>query len=175
MDKTITAFAGLDAHAESTAIGVAEVGRAAPRFVGTVGPKFTELNKALTELGDPSKLLIVYEADRAGMPWRGSSSAQATAVRWWRPRRYRAGGGIGSRPPDAMRSPWQVLRAPGSKPASSSKRCCCATVAARPAKPPGTPPVSATSLQCLLTTVPRTSLSGSIARRSPKRRHACSA
>jgi transposase len=66
MDETITAFAGLDAHAESTAIGVAEVGRAAPRFVGTVGPKFAELSKALAKLGDRSKLFIVYEAGPCG-------------------------------------------------------------------------------------------------------------
>jgi transposase len=51
MQEAITAFAGLDTHAESTAIGVAEAGRAAPRFVGTVGPKIAELSKALAKLG----------------------------------------------------------------------------------------------------------------------------
>lgn len=66
MDETITGFVGLDAHAESTAIGIAELGRAPPRFVGTVGAKFAELTKALTKLGDPSKLLIVYEAGPCG-------------------------------------------------------------------------------------------------------------
>jgi transposase len=66
MQETITAFIGLDAHAESNAIGVAEAGRAVPRFVGTVGPKFTELSKALAKLGDPSELLIVYEAGPCG-------------------------------------------------------------------------------------------------------------
>jgi len=66
MDETITAFVGLDAHAESTAIGVAEAGRAAPRFVGTVGPKFAELSKTLTKLGTASELLIVYEAGPCG-------------------------------------------------------------------------------------------------------------
>jgi transposase len=66
MDEIITAFVGLDSHAESTAIGVAEPGRAAPRFVGTVGPKFSELSKALAKLSDPSKLLIAYEAGPCG-------------------------------------------------------------------------------------------------------------
>jgi hypothetical protein len=66
MQETITAFVGLDAHAESNAIGVAEAGREVPRFVGTVGPKFAELSKALSKLGDPSKLLIVYEAGPCG-------------------------------------------------------------------------------------------------------------
>jgi len=66
MQQAITAFVGLDAHAESNAISVAEAGREVPRFVGTVGPKFTELSKALAKLGDPSKLLIVYEAGPCG-------------------------------------------------------------------------------------------------------------
>lgn len=66
MEEAITAFVGLDAHAQSTAIGVAELGRVAPRFVGTVGPKFSELSKALTKLGDPCALLIVYEAGPCG-------------------------------------------------------------------------------------------------------------
>src|SRR5689334_14128661 len=62
MVEPITAFVGLDAHAESTAIGVAEPGRAPARFVGTVGAKFAELSKALARLGQPSTLMIVYEA-----------------------------------------------------------------------------------------------------------------
>jgi hypothetical protein len=42
MDEIITAYVGLDSHAESTAIAVAEAGSAAPRSIGTVGAKFTE-------------------------------------------------------------------------------------------------------------------------------------
>jgi transposase len=66
MDEASTGFVGLDAHAESTAIGVAEPGRAPARFVGTVGAKFSELSKALSKLGEPAKLLIVYEAGPCG-------------------------------------------------------------------------------------------------------------
>jgi len=66
MDEPITCFVGLDAHAESTAIAFAEAGRAAPRFVGTVGPKLSELTKALGKLGQPGSLLIVYEAGPCG-------------------------------------------------------------------------------------------------------------
>src|SRR5262245_36433632 len=58
MNEPTTVFVGLDAHAASTAIGVAEPGRAAPRFVGTVGPRFAELTKTLTRLGTPSTLMI---------------------------------------------------------------------------------------------------------------------
>jgi transposase len=66
VDELITGFVGLDAHAESTAIGVAEAGRAAPRFVGTVGAKLAELTKALAKLGEPGSLLVVYEAGPCG-------------------------------------------------------------------------------------------------------------
>jgi transposase len=66
MDEIITGFVGLDAHAESTAIGFAEAGRAAARFIGTVGPKLAELTKALGKLGEPGTLLIVYEAGPCG-------------------------------------------------------------------------------------------------------------
>jgi transposase len=66
MDEIITGFVGLDAHAESTAIGFAAAGRAAPRFIGTVGPQRSELTRALGRLGEPGSLLIVYEAGPCG-------------------------------------------------------------------------------------------------------------
>jgi transposase len=66
MQELITGFVGLDAHAESTAIAVAELGREAPRFVGTVGARITELTKALGKLGQPQSLCVVYEAGPCG-------------------------------------------------------------------------------------------------------------
>jgi transposase len=66
MEDPITGYVGLDAHAESMAIGFAESGRAAARFVGTVGPKSSELRKALGHLGTPSALQVVYEAGPCG-------------------------------------------------------------------------------------------------------------
>jgi transposase len=66
MDEIITGFVGLDAHAESTAIGFAQTGCAAARFVGTVGAKPAELMRALGKLGKPGSLLIVYEAGPCG-------------------------------------------------------------------------------------------------------------
>ena len=66
MAELITGFVGLDAHAESTAIGFAEAGRTAPRFIGTVGATREELTKALGRLGEPGSLLIVYEAGPCG-------------------------------------------------------------------------------------------------------------
>jgi len=67
MDEIITSYVGLDAHAESSAIGVADAGEiTAPRFLGTVGAKFSELTKALGKVGKPSALRIVYEAGPCG-------------------------------------------------------------------------------------------------------------
>jgi transposase len=66
MQELITGFVGLDAHADSTAIAVAEIGRTAPRFVGTVGPRIAELTKALSKLGKPQGLSVVYEAGPCG-------------------------------------------------------------------------------------------------------------
>lgn len=66
MEEVSTVFVGLDVHAQSTAIAVAHVGREPPRFVGTVGARLSELIKALGKLGEPSTLLIVYEAGPCG-------------------------------------------------------------------------------------------------------------
>jgi transposase len=66
MDEPITGFIGLDAHAQSTAIALAEPGRAAPRYVGTVGPRLSELLKALGHLGEARSLQVVYEAGPCG-------------------------------------------------------------------------------------------------------------
>jgi len=66
MQELITGFVGLDAHAESTAIAVAEAGRAAPRFVGSVSARLSELTKALSKLGAPHSLCVVYEGGPCG-------------------------------------------------------------------------------------------------------------
>jgi transposase len=66
MNEPSTVFVGLDVHAESTAIGVADPGREAPRFVGTIGPRFVELKNTLVKFGPPSTLMIFYEAGPCG-------------------------------------------------------------------------------------------------------------
>jgi transposase len=66
MSKPITSFAGLDVHKDSTAIGAAEVGREAPRFIGTVGPELAQLLKALKGVGKPETMLVAYEAGPCG-------------------------------------------------------------------------------------------------------------
>lgn len=47
MNEPITSFVGLDIHKTSIAIAVADTGRSAARFVGTVNPSPAELCKAL--------------------------------------------------------------------------------------------------------------------------------
>jgi transposase len=66
MSEPITSFIGLDVHADSTAIGAAEAGRDAPRFLGTVGPELAPLLKALKKVAQPESLLVVYEAGPCG-------------------------------------------------------------------------------------------------------------
>lgn len=66
MNKPITSFVGLDVHKDSIAIGAAQAGREAARFVGTVGADLLQLLKALRRLGKPATMLVVYEAGPCG-------------------------------------------------------------------------------------------------------------
>jgi transposase len=44
--ETITSYVGLDIHKASVALAIADAGRAAPRFIGTINPSPAELCKA---------------------------------------------------------------------------------------------------------------------------------
>lgn len=66
MTQDITGFVGLDVHKESIAIAVAEPGREAARFVGTVTSQLKQLLKGLAHLGRPEQLLVAYEAGPCG-------------------------------------------------------------------------------------------------------------
>ena len=66
MEHDITAYVGLDVHKDSIAVAVAAPGRAAPRFLGTTGPRLAELTKALAHLGKPGELHLAYEAGPCG-------------------------------------------------------------------------------------------------------------
>ncbi len=81
MSKPITSFVGLDAHADSIAIGVAPSGRQEPHFVGTVSGQWGSLSKALSPLGKPEALQIVYEAGPGGYTWRASCRDMAMLAR----------------------------------------------------------------------------------------------
>ncbi len=81
MNKPITSFVGLDAHADSIAIGVAPSGQEEPRFVGTVSPQWGSLSKALSRLGEPEALPIVYEAGPCGYTLARQLEAHGDACR----------------------------------------------------------------------------------------------
>lgn len=66
MKEPITSFVGLDVHVDSIAVGVAPPGRQEPHFVGTVAPQWGAVSKALSRLGKPEALQIVYEAGPCG-------------------------------------------------------------------------------------------------------------
>lgn len=66
MPDDSTAFIGLDVHKDSIAIGVADGGREAPRFLGTCGPQLRQLLKALATVGPPQGLQVAYEAGPCG-------------------------------------------------------------------------------------------------------------
>jgi len=64
--EPITSFVGLDVHKDSIAVAVAEAGRQAPRFIGTVNPEMASLCKALRRIASAPRTLIVYEAGPCG-------------------------------------------------------------------------------------------------------------
>jgi transposase len=70
MKETITSFVGLDVHKDSIAIAVAQAGRQAPRFIGTVAPELSSLRKALRRVASAQHTLVVYEAGPCGYGWR---------------------------------------------------------------------------------------------------------
>ena len=70
MKETITSYVGLDIHLDSTAIGVADAGRTAPRFIGTINSSPAELCKTLRRNHcKPESSLLVYEAGPCGYGW----------------------------------------------------------------------------------------------------------
>lgn len=70
MKETITSYVGLDIHKASVALAIADAGRTAPRFVGTINPSPAELCKTLRRQQlKPEYTLLVYEAGPCGYGW----------------------------------------------------------------------------------------------------------
>jgi transposase len=68
--EAITSYVGLDIHKDSVAIAIAEAGRGAPRFIGTINPLPSELCKALRrQRCSPANTLLAYEAGPCGYGW----------------------------------------------------------------------------------------------------------
>lgn len=70
MNEAITYYIGLDIHKDTVSIAVAEAGRTAPRFIGTINSSPAELCKALRRAHcNPAHSLLVYEAGPCGYGW----------------------------------------------------------------------------------------------------------
>jgi transposase len=68
--ETITSYVGLDIHKDSIAVAIADAGRAAPRFIGTISPSPALLCKTLRrQRCSPERTLLVYEAGPCGYGW----------------------------------------------------------------------------------------------------------
>jgi transposase len=76
VNETTTSYIGLDIHKDSIAMAIAEAGRSAPRFIGTITPEPAALCKALTRCSKRSDTLIVYEAGPCGYGWARYLSSQ---------------------------------------------------------------------------------------------------
>ncbi|MFU1798737.1 IS110 family transposase [Paenibacillus azoreducens] len=59
-------FVGLDVSKEKIAVAVADVGRDAPRFVGTIANNPGAIRKLMKQLGEPQTLAFCYEAGPTG-------------------------------------------------------------------------------------------------------------
>ena len=66
MEEPIKFFVGLDAHKDSIAVAVCDVGREPGRFVGTLGPGVQAVLKMLRKYGPPQQVSVVYEAGPTG-------------------------------------------------------------------------------------------------------------
>jgi len=73
MDEIVMGLVGLGAHAQSTAIGLAGTGHAAPRFDGAVRAKLAEPSEALGKLKSP---------DVAGESQQNNPNGKAGVVRF---------------------------------------------------------------------------------------------
>lgn len=70
MKEAITSYVGLDVHKDSIAIAIADAGRTAPRFVGTINSSPSELCTALRrQRCSPQSTLLAYEAGPCGYGW----------------------------------------------------------------------------------------------------------
>lgn len=76
MTESIKIFVGLDVHKDTIAMAVADVGREPGRAVGQLPHNVPKLLKALTRLGDPATIHVVYEAGPTGYGLQRALSAR---------------------------------------------------------------------------------------------------
>ena len=76
MEEVSKIHVGLDVHKDSISVGVANPGRAAGRVVGKIAHDLGKLTKALSRIGPPEQLHLVYEAGPTGYGLQRSLAAR---------------------------------------------------------------------------------------------------
>ena len=80
-------FLGLDVHAETIAVAIAEP-EGEVRSLGTIPNRSESIRKLIKKLGPAEKLRACYEAGPTGYLSIGSLPSWASRARLWRPRWY---------------------------------------------------------------------------------------
>jgi transposase len=84
MAKSIR-YVGLDVHADTIAVAIAEGTRGEVRSLGTIRNRPEAIRKLMKRLEPASTLRVCYEA-LPGTRFTGSWLGWASSVRWWRRR-----------------------------------------------------------------------------------------
>ena len=82
-------FLGLDVHAETIAVAVAEPDGEV-RSLGTIPNRAESIRKMIKKLGRAEKLRVCYEAGPTGYVVYWQLAELASRARSWRPRWYRS-------------------------------------------------------------------------------------
>ncbi len=76
-------FLGLDVHAETIAVAVAE-SDGEVRSLGTIANREDSIRKFIRRFGPTEHLRACYEAGRQGSYFTGSWRSWVSTARWWR-------------------------------------------------------------------------------------------
>jgi hypothetical protein len=113
--KKATRFVGLDVHAETIAVAVAEPGRGGEvRSLGTVPNRPEAVKKLVHKLGGAKSIQACYEAGPTGYTLYGSSPRWGWTATWWHRRWCRRRQATASRPTGATPSSLRAAFAPAS-------------------------------------------------------------
>jgi hypothetical protein len=104
-------FLGLDIHAETIAVAVAEP-EGEVRSLGTIPNRAESIRKLIKKLGPAAKLRACYEAGPTGYVVYWQLAELASSARWWRPRWYRSRPAIELRRIGGMQRSWRVATDP---------------------------------------------------------------
>jgi hypothetical protein len=104
-------WVGLDVHADSIAVAVAEP-TGEVRSLGQIPNRPESIRKLMKKLGPADSVRACYEAGPTGSVIYWQLTTPACTVRWWRPRWCQRRRAIASRRIGAMRRSWRDATAP---------------------------------------------------------------